>query len=114
MKKNLDSLELRTIKKVRNHLIPYLILLYLIAFIDRQNIGFAALEMNKDLAITSEQFGIISGIFFIGYFLFEVPSNILLQKFGARKWIARILLSWGIIAKLKEGFNCGSRKYISN
>lgn len=100
MKKNLDSLELRTIKKVRNHLIPYLILLYLIAFIDRQNIGFAALEMNKDLALTSEQFGIISGIFFIGYFLFEVPSNILLQKFGARKWIARILLSWGIIATL--------------
>ena len=73
-------------------------LLYIIAFIDRANIGYAALEMNDDLGITSTQFGLIAGLFSIGYFMFEVPSNMLMRKVGARRWIARILFSWGIVA----------------
>jgi MFS family permease len=74
--------------------------LYITAFVDRINIGFAALTMNKELAISSQQFGFAAGIFFFGYVLFEVPSNLLLHRIGARIWIARILTSWGIIAVL--------------
>src|SRR5438445_8797897 len=81
-------------------LIPFLFLLYVVAYVDRINIGFAALTMNKDLGITSQQYGLAAGIFFIGYFLFEVPSNLMLHKVGARVWIARILLSWGLVATL--------------
>ena len=86
------------VKKVKNRIIPFLVLLYIIAFIDRANIGYAALEMNEDLGITPTQFGLIAGLFSIGYFLFEVPSNLLMRKVGARRWIARILVSWGIVA----------------
>jgi ACS family tartrate transporter-like MFS transporter len=93
----------RTIHKLKIRLLPFLFVLYVVAFIDRINIGFAALTMNKELAITSQQFGLIAGIFFIGYVIFEVPSNLLLHKIGARIWIARILLSWGIVA-MATGF----------
>ena len=93
-------IEAATIRKLRLRLIPFLLALYIIAFVDRINIGFAALTMNKELAITSEQFGFAAGIFFFGYLLFEVPSNLLLHRIGARIWIARILVSWGIIAVL--------------
>jgi MFS transporter, ACS family, tartrate transporter len=89
-----------TVRRVRNHIIPLLFLLYVVAFLDRVNIGFAALTMNAALTITSAQFGLLTGIFFWGYFLFEIPSNLLLHKVGARIWIARILISWGIIAML--------------
>jgi ACS family tartrate transporter-like MFS transporter len=78
-------------------LLPFLILLYVIAYLDRVNFGFAALEMNSALGLSSEVFGFLSGIFFIGYLLFELPSNLILQKTGARIWIARILISWGIV-----------------
>ncbi|MBX6394714.1 MAG: MFS transporter [Alicyclobacillaceae bacterium] len=94
------NLESQTIRKVKNRILPYMFLLYIIAFLDRVNLGYAGLEMNKALAISSEQFGLIAGIFFIGYFLFEVPSNMLMHRIGARIWIARILLSWGIVAVL--------------
>lgn len=90
----------RTIQKVRVRIIPFVFLLYIISFLDRINIGFAALTMNKELAITSKQFGLVAGIFFFGYFLFEIPSNLLLHKLGARIWIARILITWGILAML--------------
>jgi MFS transporter, ACS family, tartrate transporter len=90
----------RTLRKLQIRLLPFLFLLYVIAFIDRINIGFAALTMNKELDITTEQFGLAAGVFFFGYFLFEVPSNLLLQKVGARIWIARILVTWGILASL--------------
>jgi ACS family tartrate transporter-like MFS transporter len=90
----------RTIRKVRNRVIPLLFLLYVVAFLDRVNIGFAALTMNADLAITSAQFGLLAGIFFLGYFVFEIPSNLLLHKIGARIWIGRILVTWGIVAVL--------------
>ena len=94
------DISIGTIRKVRNRLIPLLFLLYLVAFLDRTNIAFAALTMNADLAITRTQFGLLTGIFFWGYCLFEIPSNLLLHRIGARTWIARILLSWGMVAVL--------------
>jgi sugar phosphate permease len=94
------DISISVIRKVRNRLIPLLFLLYLIAYLDRTNIGFAALTMNADLGITSTQFGFLTGIFFWGYCLFEIPSNLLLHKLGARTWIARILVSWGIVAAM--------------
>ena len=81
-------------------IIPCVFALFIVAILDRSNIGFAALTMNKELAISSQQYGFIAGIFFFGYFIFEIPSNLLLHKMGARVWIARILISWGIVAAL--------------
>ena len=92
--------EAKTIHKLRMRIIPFVFVLYVISFLDRINIGFAALTMNKELAITSKQFGLVAGIFFFGYFLFEIPSNLMLHKIGARIWIARILITWGILAML--------------
>src|SRR5580693_3533818 len=94
------SIEARTILKLKIRILPFVWLLYIVAFLDRINIGFAALTMNKELAITSQQFGFLAGIFFIGYVLSEVPSNLMLHKVGARIWIARILVSWGLLATL--------------
>jgi sugar phosphate permease len=76
------------------------LLLYIVSFLDRLNIGFAALTMNQELGINSQQFGFLVGIFFIGYSIFEIPSNLILHKVGARVWIARILIVWGIVAAL--------------
>jgi MFS transporter, ACS family, tartrate transporter len=94
------SIETKTIRKVQIRIMPFIFLLYVVAFLDRVNIGFAALTMNKELAITSQEYGLLSGIFFIGYFLFEIPSNLLMHKIGARIWIARILITWGFVAAL--------------
>jgi ACS family tartrate transporter-like MFS transporter len=94
------SIEARTIRKLRIRILPFVFLLFVVALLDRVNIGFAALTMNRELAITSQQYGLIFGIFFFGYFFFEIPSNLLLHKIGARIWIARILISWGIVAML--------------
>ncbi len=90
------------VHKITWRIIPFVFILYVISYLDRANIGYAALQMNRELALSSEAFGLISGIFFIGYFAFEVPSNIALNRFGARVWIARILLTWGAIS-----FACG-------
>lgn len=84
--------------KVRWRLLPFLILCYFAAYLDRVNIGFAALTMNADLGIGPEAFGFTAGIFFLGYCLFEVPSNVLLAHFGARVWIARIMVTWALIS----------------
>ncbi|MEK6472447.1 MFS transporter [Bacillus safensis] len=97
------NFEKKTIRKVTRRIIPLLFLLYIISYLDRANVGYAALEMNEALGLTSKMFGLVTGIFFIGYFLFEVPSNILMQKFGARVWITRILFTWGIIS-MATGF----------
>jgi MFS transporter, ACS family, tartrate transporter len=94
------SIEIRTIRKLQIRLIPFLFALYVIAFVDRINLGFAALTMNRELAISSQQFGFAAGVFFLGYFILEVPSNLMLHKLGARVWIARILVTWGTIAAL--------------
>jgi MFS transporter, ACS family, tartrate transporter len=95
-----DAIETRTMRKVRIRILPFVFLLFIVALLDRFNIGFAALTMNKELAITSQQYGLVFGIFFFGYFIFEIPSNLLLHKIGARIWIARILITWGIVATL--------------
>ena len=71
-------------------------MLYIFNFLDRSNVGFAALQMNRDLGFSAAAFGLGAGIFFVGYSLFEVPSNLLLVRVGARRWIARIMISWGI------------------
>ena len=93
-----QSLETRTYHKVDVRLLPFLFLCYILAYLDRVNVGFAKLQMLKDLSMSDAAFATGAGIFFIGYFFFEVPSNVLLKKFGARMWIARIMISWGVIS----------------
>src|SRR5437762_7412951 len=88
----------RAIDRVRFRLIPFLACLYLIAYLDRVNVGFAALQMNAALGFSGRVYGLGAGIFFIGYFLFEVPSNLLLARVGARVWIARIAVVWGLVS----------------
>src|SRR3984893_4725157 len=85
-------------RKAARRLIPFLILCFVVAYLDRLNVGFAALTMNKELGLTAEMFGFGAGIFFFGYFIFEVPSNLILERVGARRWIARIMISWGVIS----------------
>ncbi len=106
------ALERSTTRKVFWRIIPYTFALYVISYLDRANLGYAALQMNKELALTSEAFGFAAGIFFIGYFLFEVPSNVALNKFGARAWISRILITWGIIATLTAFVQNATQLYI--
>src|ERR1700678_3403214 len=91
-------LEQRAIRKITWRLIPFLMLLYFVAFLDRINIGFAALTMNKDVGLTPQMFGLGSGIFFLGYFVFEVPSTVILHKVGARFWIGRVMFTWGLVS----------------
>ena len=92
------ELERATMRRVARRLLPLLILCYFVAYLDRVNVGFAALTMNRAFGFTAAVYGFGSGIFFVGYFIFEVPSNVLLSKIGARIWIARILITWGIIS----------------
>jgi len=87
-----------TWRKVTLRLIPFLFVLYVVAWLDRVNVGFAALQMNSDLGFSSAAFGFGSGVFFFGYCLFEVPSNLILHRVGARRWIARIMVTWGAIS----------------
>ena len=101
-----------TIRKLQFSLLPFLFALYVVAFVDRINLGFAALTMNRELGITSQQFGLAAGIFFCGYFLFEVPSNLILHKVGARVWIRRILITWGAIATLTGFVRSANQLYI--
>jgi len=101
-----------TISKIRHRILPLLFLLYIVAYLDRINIGFAAFTMNQELGITSAQFGFLTGIFFWGYFLFEIPSNLILHKMGARLWIARILVTWGAIAMLGGLVHSASQLYV--
>jgi ACS family tartrate transporter-like MFS transporter len=84
--------------KISVRLVPFLGLLYLINYLDRVNVGFAALTMNADLGLSAAGYGLGAGLFFIGYFFFEVPSNIILHRVGARVWIARIMVTWGLVA----------------
>jgi MFS transporter, ACS family, tartrate transporter len=92
------ELESRVMRKVAFRVVPFVMLLYFVAYIDRVNIGFAALTMNKDIGLSPAVFGFGAGIFFWGYFLFEVPSNLVLEKVGARIWIARVMITWGLIS----------------
>ncbi len=92
------GMQARVVRKVAIRLIPFLGLAYFLNYVDRTNIGFAKLTMSADLGLTETMFGLASGLFFVGYLLFEVPSNIALHRFGARRWIARILVTWGLVA----------------
>jgi MFS transporter, ACS family, tartrate transporter len=92
------EIQTRVLRKITWRIVPFIMLLYFVAFIDRVNIGFASLTMNKDIGLSSTVYGFGAGIFFWGYFLFEVPSNIILHKVGARIWIARVMITWGIVS----------------
>jgi MFS family permease len=92
------TLETTTIRRVSWRLMPFLLLAYLICYIDRVNVGFAALQMNKAVGIDPKLYGLGAGIFFVGYFILEVPSNLALERFGARTWIARIMITWGLVS----------------
>jgi ACS family tartrate transporter-like MFS transporter len=94
----MDTIEQRTIAKVSTRLIPFLIICYFVAYLDRVNVSFAALTMNQDLGLSATAYGLGAGIFFFSYFIFEVPSNLALERFGARRWIARIMVSWGLVS----------------
>jgi MFS transporter, ACS family, tartrate transporter len=96
--KTSSALEQRTMRKIYLRLLPFCFVLYFICYLDRVNIGFAALTMNKDLGLSSYIFGLGAGAFFWGYFILEVPSNLILEKVGARRWIGRIMISWGIVS----------------
>src|SRR3954469_15285846 len=92
------DLQARTLRKVATRLIPAVLVLYVIAYLDRVNVTFAQDKLEDDLGFSGAVYGLGAGIFFIGYFLLEVPSNLALERFGARRWIARIMISWGVIS----------------
>jgi ACS family tartrate transporter-like MFS transporter len=90
----------RTVRRITRRIIPFLFLLYLVAYLDRVNVSFAALEMTRDLNMTNKEFGFGAGIFFLGYFLLEIPGAVLVEVWSARKWIARIMITWGLLSAL--------------
>ena len=92
-----SAIEAETMRRVMWRLLPFLMLCYFIAYVDRVNAGFAALTMNRDVGLTQAIFGIGGGLFFVAYVLFEVPSNLAMEKVGARLWIARIMITWGLV-----------------
>src|SRR3954469_23197126 len=94
------AIEKSAMRKIYMRLLPFAILSYFLAYIDRINVSFAGLTMRGDLDMSAAAFGFAAGTFYWGYFLFEVPSNIIMEKVGARVWIARILITWGILAGL--------------
>lgn len=98
MQAHTAELATRARRRIVTRLIPYLFLLYIIAYLDRVNVGFAALQMRADLNFSAEVYGFGAGIFFLGYFLFEIPGSVLVEKWSARGWISRIMISWGIVA----------------
>ena len=93
-----DAVLQSAIRKAALRFVPLLTLAYLFNYLDRTSIGFAALTMNQALGLTAAQFGFAAGIFFLGYSLFEIPSNLLLYRFGARRWLARIMITWGLVS----------------
>ena len=93
-----DELEARVMRKISWRILPFVMLLYLVSFLDRVNIGFAAFTMNKAIGLSPAAYGLGGGLFFIGYFLFEVPSNLILYRVGVRVWIARVMVTWGIVS----------------
>ncbi len=105
------TLEAQTMRRVQWRLMPFLIVSYLASVIDRGNIGFASLQMNSDIGISHTLFGLAGGIFFFSLFIFEIPSNMALERFGARRWIARVMISWGIVAGAMA-FVAGPRSFL--
>ena len=95
-----DLIAARTLRRVNRRVMPFLFLLYIVAYLDRVNVSYAGLEMTKELGFSNAVFGLGAGIFFIGYVILEVPGTLLVELWSARKWIARILISWGLLASL--------------
>ncbi|HYE86816.1 MAG TPA: MFS transporter [Vicinamibacterales bacterium] len=106
-----DEIAESALRKVRWRLIPFLFLLYIVAYLDRVNVGFAAIDMNRDLNFSAAVYGLGSGIFFLSYTLFEVPSNLILARVGVRVWIARIMFTWGIFATAMMFVNSAATFY---
>jgi MFS transporter, ACS family, tartrate transporter len=104
------DLETLVSRKIMLRLIPFVMLLYFVSFLDRVNVGFAALTMNQALGLSPAQFGLGGGVFFLGYFLFEIPSNLVLHKVGARLWIARVMVTWGLVSA-GSAFVAGPRSF---
>jgi ACS family tartrate transporter-like MFS transporter len=100
MNQTTNAHERKIVNKTMIRILPFILLLYIVAYLDRVNLGYAALQMNAELALSAEVFGLLSGIFFIGYFFFEVPSNMIMHKVGPKIWIARIMFTWGIVVIL--------------
>ena len=98
MHSHISELERATMKRVTWRLLPFLLLLYIISWLDRVNVGFAKLQMNSDLGMSETAYGFGAGIFFLAYAACEIPSNLMLVRFGARRWIARIMITWGLIS----------------
>ena len=92
------EIERRTVAKVSWRLLPLIVLIYFVAYMDRTNVGFAAFGLKRDFGFSATLYGWAAGIFFLGYVLFEIPSNVLLERAGARLWIARIMVTWGLVA----------------
>lgn len=107
-----DEIAESALRKVRWRLIPFLFLLYIVAYLDRVNVGFAAIDMNRDLGFSAAVYGLGSGIFFLSYTLFEVPSNLILARVGVRVWIARIMFTWGIFATAMLFVNNATTFYV--
>jgi ACS family tartrate transporter-like MFS transporter len=108
----MDALEVRTMAKVSRRLLPYAVIGYFIAYLDRVNLSFAALEMNKDLGFSATVYGAGAGMFFISYFLLETPSNLVMVKMGARRWLARIMFTWGLLSGAMAFVNSETSFYI--
>src|SRR5579859_8154598 len=94
----MDAIEKSCMRKIYRRLLPFAVISYFLAYIDRINVSFAALTMRGDLKISATEYGFALGTFYWGYFLFEVPSNVILEKVGARLWIARIMITWGLLS----------------
>jgi ACS family tartrate transporter-like MFS transporter len=101
----------RTRRKIHRHLVPFLVLLYTIAQFDRFNVGYASLEMTKELRFSNEVYGFGAGVFFLGYLMLEIPGAVLVERWSARKWISRIMLSWGLVAVLTGLVNTRTEFY---
>src|SRR5439155_12387749 len=104
--------ETAIVSKLTRRLIPFMFLLYIVSYLDRINVGFAALQLNKALNFSPAVFGLGAGIFFIGYFIFEIPSNLIMQRVGARVWMARILVTWGLLSSATMFVNSAPTFYI--
>ncbi len=106
------SLGERTLRRVRWRLLPFLGLLYVVSYLDRVNVSFAKLTMDRAIGIDDATYALGAGIFFIGYFLFEIPSNLILERVGARRWIARIMVTWGVISAA-TAFVSGTASFVT-
>src|SRR5215831_4169805 len=95
---NISGVESAVISKLTTRLLPFLFLLYIVAYLDRINVGFAALQMQAQLGLSDKVYGLGAGMFFAGYFVFQVPSNLVLERVGARRWIALLIVVWGIVS----------------